>query len=986
VVTPLAYRHDGGTRGTAVWISVMRRMPRRTGTPYGAHMRVAIRMRRQRPVAQIAMRQPLAGRSTCDHRRVTDASLTRIIGRGEQLRSLEAFVRGIGQSGAALVVRGDAGVGKSTLLQYAANVAAGHGYQVLQVTGVPSEAHLPFAGLHRLLLPLRDQLSLLPPPQRQALAHAFGETSAESDFFLVALAALTLLGDAASATPVLVIADDVQWVDPPTCNVLAFVGRRLAADRIGLLMSSRPGTATTPGDSDLLQVHLTGLDDDAAASVLDAHTPGLPEALRRRVLRLAEGNPLALIELPRTAGELTTAALVPDALPLSTRLEAAFAARTAELGAVPRGLLLVAALDDDDPLQEILAATSAYLGTRLTPDDVTPAVDAGLLRVARHRLRFTHPLVRSAVAQAATAQERTAAHAALAGTLAGHADRRLWHLAAACHQPDETLAAALEEAADRASRLRDAAFAVAVYERAARLSESPQHRGSRLLHAAESAFDMGRHDVAARFVAEVATLDLEAAQRTRLAWLREQFHLGGTPRAVGLARFVDVIDQMRETGSHTLAVRSVYSLAMRAFWELPTSPDGALILRAIDRLTVTSEDPYLLAGMALVAPVERAAQIAERVGALTVGTDADAVRLLGVALNATGHLERAGLILHEAATLLRAQGRLGQLAQTLTSLAFSQLIRGDWDALDATADETSRLASETAQPIPGVVTRLTAAVATAWRGQPEIALQMADTEARYAAATGPVPVLALSRFVRGAAALAEGEHSRAFDELRRVFDDTEPAHHPHLAHLAVADLAEAAAACGRHDEALALLRQPIADTARTPSPLLRIGVRYAKAVLSADDTAEPAYRAALGQPTRDAPFIAARLRLSYGMWLRRQRRMIDCREPLRQARDEFDALGAGPWSERARVQLRAAGETSPSSPAPSHVRLTPQEYQVAQLAAEGFTNREIGERLFLSHRTVGSHLHTLFPKLGVTSRAQLAQALRRGTGERSTGP
>jgi DNA-binding CsgD family transcriptional regulator/tetratricopeptide (TPR) repeat protein len=645
---------------------------------------------------------------------------------------------------------------------------------------------------------------------------------------------------------------------------------------------------------------------------------------------------------------------------------------------VPRGVLLVAALDDDDPLQEILAAASSYLGTPVTPDDVTPAVDAGLVQVAGRGLRFTHPLVRSAVAQTATAQERTAAHAALAATLTGHADRRLWHLAAAGHQPDETLAAALEEAADRASRLRDAAFAVAVYERAARLSESAQQRGARLLHAAEGAFDMGRHDVAAGFVAEVDTLDLDATQRTRLAWLRELFHLGGTPRAVGLAPFVDVIDQMRETGSHALAVRSVYSLAMRAFWERPTSPDGALILRAIDRLAATSEDPYLLAGMALVAPVERSAQIAERVGALTVGTDADAVRLLGVALNATGHLERAGLILGEAAALLRAQGRLGQLAQTLASLAFSQLIRGDWDALDATADETSRLARETAQPIPGVVTRLTAAVATAWRGQPALAVEMVDADARYAAATGPVPMLALSRFVRGAAALAEGVHSRAFDELRRVFDEADPAHHPHLAHLAVADLAEAAAACGRHEEALALLRQAMTDTSRSPSPLLRIGVRYAKAVLAADDAAEPAYRAALGQPIRDAPFIAARLRLSYGMWLRRQRRMVDCREPLRQARDEFDSLGAAPWSERARVQLRAAGEVSPRSPAPSHVRLTPQEYQVAQLAAQGLTNREIGERLFLSHRTVGSHLHTLFPKLGVASRAQLAHALAGG--------
>jgi DNA-binding CsgD family transcriptional regulator len=253
-------------------------------------------------------------------------------------------------------------------------------------------------------------------------------------------------------------------------------------------------------------------------------------------------------------------------------------------------------------------------------------------------------------------------------------------------------------------------------------------------------------------------------------------------------------------------------------------------------------------------------------------------------------------------------------------------------------------------------------------------------------AAGPVPVLALSRFVRGAAALAEGVHSRAFDELRRVFDENDPAHHPHLAHLVVGDLAEAAAGCARREEALVLLRPAMADTVRTPSPLLRIGSRYAAAVLADDDGAEPAYRAALNQPTRVAPFIAARLRLSYGMWLRRQRRMVDCREPLRQARDGFDALGAGPWSDRARVQLRAAGEVSPTSPEPSNPRLTPQEYQVAQLAAQGLTNREIGERLFLSHRTVGSHLHALFPKLGVTSRAQLAHALRRDTDERSTGP
>ncbi|MEA2322984.1 MAG: hypothetical protein QOD81_2834, partial [Solirubrobacteraceae bacterium] len=381
------------------------------------------------------------------------SATTDLVGREPETRVLDALVDGVHERGGSLVLRGEPGIGKSALLAAAAGRAADRGMRVLRTAGVQSETRLPFAGLHQLLRPILGEAGDLPEAQRDALHAAFGLSDAAApELFRIALAVLDLLAESAGRAPILVIAEDVHWLDRSTSDVLAFVARRVEADPIVVLAASRDGSESSLVDAGLAELRLPELDAAASAALLDAHAPGLRPELRARVLAAAAGNPLALVELPLASEQLDDGTALPAWLPLTTRLEQAFAARISELPTDTRALLVVAAVDDEDALAEVLGAAALIVGADVGVHDLEPAEAAGLIDLGETTLRFRHPVVRSAIRQATSVAQRHDAHAALAEVLAGKPDRRVWHRVGSAVGPDEDVARELDAAATRAVR------------------------------------------------------------------------------------------------------------------------------------------------------------------------------------------------------------------------------------------------------------------------------------------------------------------------------------------------------------------------------------------------------------------------------------------------------------------------------------------------------------------------------------------------------
>src|SRR3954447_18872964 len=426
-----------------------------------------------------------------------------LLGRSQERCLLTSLLDGVATRGEALVLRGEPGIGKSRLLAETARVARARGMVVLTTTGVQSEARLPFAGLHQLLRPVRARTGALPTVQRAALDAAFGLThDVAPEHFRIAMAALDLVAEVATDAPVLLVAEDAQWLDRPTADVLAFLARRIESDPIILVVATRDGYASALGEAGLPEVRLAGLDDAASAAVLDDAAPQLPPAVRARILHEAAGNPLALLELPTVADMHEDEPSVPGGVLLSERLERAFAGRVAELPEPTRVALLVAALNDGDDLGEILAAAGAVAGTALELDAFVPAAEAGIVDLDIPKVRFRHPLMRSAIAQHATVVDRRRAHEGLAAVLGAHPDRRAWHRAALLTGEHEDVALELEEAGSRARQRGAVAVAVSAMRRAAELGQ-PSRRDRRLLAAAGLAVEMGRPDVVEQLLREV---------------------------------------------------------------------------------------------------------------------------------------------------------------------------------------------------------------------------------------------------------------------------------------------------------------------------------------------------------------------------------------------------------------------------------------------------------------------------------------------------
>ncbi|GAA3208524.1 AAA family ATPase [Dactylosporangium siamense] len=900
-----------------------------------------------------------------------------LFGRDVELGRLDALVRGVHDRGGALVVHGEAGIGKTRLLAEARRIAAAAGMLVLATAGVEAESRVPFAGLHKLLQPVLARAEALPGPQRDAVLGAFGMADVGgSDLFLIALAVLNLLADAATGPGALLVVEDAHWLDPATAEILGFVGRRLEADPVLLLAAVRDGFPTSFG-TDLPRLRLDRLDEEAAEAVLDAHVAGLPAGARRQLLQDAAGNPLALVELSSATGRADPAGPM-TARPLTDRLQEAFAARMVQLPAATRTLLLVAATNDGDALSEALAAAALVTGGVVTAGDLPPAVAASLVDVDGDRIRFRHPLMRSAIHQWADLTQRDAAHAALARVLTGRPERGIWHRAASGHGPDEEVAAGLEEIATAARRRGATLSALAALERAAQLTDDPARRAARLLRAAEAAVELGRQDVVHRLLHDARTLELSSWQRAQLLWIEASFGGGLRDEHRRPAAVADVAEAVAADGHVDVAVRLLNGAALRSFWTEADLPARHRIVDVAEGLPIRADDPDLLAILAFAAPIERGAAVIDSLhrGAARAGGNAEALRLVGSAAVLVGAFDLAEACCTAALPDLRAQGRLGLVARALGAQAWSAAHLADLNVGIPAAEECTRLARETSQPLFVGIGQATAAVLAALRGDEAAVLTLAGA-AEQAATSGRVrPVLATARLARGLAALGAGRYADAYEHLRRMHDPADPSFHPALRCFALSELADAAVHSGQHDAVTGIVAELEAFALQTPSPALHGGLRHARAVLAGDDEAEALFEAALRVDAGPWPFARARVQLAYGQWLRRQRRIADSRTLLRTARDTFDTLGTVPWGDHARRELRASGETSRRQIVDARDRLTAQELQIAQMAAEGMTNREIGERLYLSHRTISSHLHRIFPKLEITSRSQLAGIVR----------
>jgi DNA-binding CsgD family transcriptional regulator len=893
---------------------------------------------------------------------------------------LDQLVARIPERGGALVVRGDPGIGKTALLAVASAAAGSKGVSVLRTAGAQSEIGLAFAGLHQLLRPVLTRLDRLPGPQRDALSAAFGATDVPApDPFLIALAALNLLADAAEHLPLLLVVDEAQWLDPPTANALAFVARRLDAEPIAMLFALRDGVASPLNGAGLPELRLSGLDDKAASELVDA-SADLTPSLRRRVLQIAAGNPLALLELP-AASRLDDAridGLSPGTVSLTSRLERAFAGQMSGLPVQTRDVLLCAAADEHGSAAELLAAASLLRGGEVPLDAAAPAEGAGLASIIDGSVIFRHPLVRSAIYQSASAGRRRQVHAALAAVLTDEPDRRVWHLAASTVGPDESIAREAELLAVRLAGRGAIGVAVAAARRAAVLSADSAGRCSRLLRAAELAFEAGEPDLLQRLVREAEQLNPDGEQRARLTWLRNTF-ADTVPGDHGQMRsLVDAAELAADAGNSDLALHLLFGAALRCWRSDLGEPARDRVAAAVERLQVPQTHPSRVATLAMTGPVRWGPVVSERLAVIEGSADqltADDAYLAGMAARAIGDHDAAARFLDSATTKLRAQGRLGALAQVLVMRGWVAIALGRWASAEMLVDESGRLAAEIGQSWWRTGSVIASATLHGLRGETEIAERLVAEAEKTAIPQGLNDLICMIAFARGVTGLGAGRPAVALEHLTRVFDRNDPAFHEAARFMSITYLADAASQSGQRHVAVLILDELEALAQRTPSPTLHAGVAYARPVLAPDDAAERLYHAALGSDLRHHPFDHARLQLAYGAWLRRQRRVSESRGPLRAARQVFDALACVPWAERARQELRASGEKSGEPIPAARDRLSAQELQIAQMAATGMTNREIGQQLYLSPRTVGSHLYRLFPKLGITSRNELTGAL-----------
>ena len=900
----------------------------------------------------------------------------------ERARIGELLDAGRASTSGALVIVGEPGIGKSALLEDTRDRAGD--MQVLAARGVESESELPFAALHQLLRPALEHIDELPQPQAAALRGALGlevEEGSAQERFLIFAACLSLLSELAERRPVLCLVDDAHWLDAGSADALRFVVRRLDAEGIVMLFGAREGEGFDA--TDIPQLHLQGLEAEAAHKLL-AQGAGVEAAadVRDRLLEQTRGNALALLELPSvlTRAQLAGSEPLPEALPLTQQVENVFLNRVHRLEPEAQRLMLIAAADNSENATIVARATApGDLGEAA----LAQAERAGLLSVSGTTLKFRHPLVRSAVYGAATSKEQRAAHQALAEVLVGdpeQLDRRAWHLAAATLEPDESIVSALDEAAGRAQGRGAFAVAVRALERAAELTTDDSARAARFVEAARCASLAAADDKAVALGRQAEALGVDdPLQRATLvrAFGRAEIRRGtpgDAPRPLMKAA-LDVAPQ---------DPRLAFELLLDAAWAAQEGGDpeatAAISQIAYDLDDSATDKPTrfiadLLTGMGAIAANDHDAAQLRLNRAVDAGLDLEEPQFVvwsGSAAMYLGDVPLGGRRFARGVELARARGQFGILAPALSLLGVQNFIAQRYDQALLAAAESLQFAREVGAENLTVAPQFVLAGVAAIRGQDDDAVRYAEASIELSQAHG-LPVGAARSI--WALALLDMGRGRWADALARYesLADTRLGLATTIRMRTTPERIEAAVRAGRLDDARAALPafEEWAQHARLG--WVQLQVATARALVSEGEEASEHFEEALRRRADAQPFDLARTQLLYGEHLRRERRRTDSRVQLRAALEAFERLGAEPWAERARTELRASGETARRRDPSTTAQLTPQELQIARFVARGLSNKEVAAQLFLSPRTIDSHLRSVFAKLSITSRTQLAR-------------
>ncbi|MFD6290913.1 AAA family ATPase [Streptomyces sp. NPDC060205] len=909
-------------------------------------------------------RRPLRGRR---HERDTLAALADAVETGRS---------------AVLVLRGEAGIGKSALLDHLAARAAGH--RVARGAGAESEMELPYAGLHQLCAPFLDLATHLPGPQREALATAFGlSTGPPPDRFMVGLAVLGLLTDAAAEKPLFCLVDDAQWLDKVSAQTLSFVARRMLAEPLAMVFATREPSGRDDF-ANLPELTLQGLANADARALLDS-VPGNPadEQIRERILAEARGNPLALLELPqgRTGPGPADVLGLPDPGQVTGRIERSYLDRVRALPADTQRLLLIAAAE---PIGDVTLLRRATERVDIGPGALGPAVAAGLLDIGA-LVRFRHPLLRSAVYRSASLTDLRKTHRVLAEVTdrALDPDRRAWHLARATVSPDEAIAADLEAAGERAMSRGGAAAAAAFLAHAAVLTPQPRRKAARALAAAEAKLRAGAPTAARELLALAESTAADEHGRARAALLRAHIAFASNragpaltallaaarrlvPLDVDLARetFLDAISAAMFAGGPASGtdVGDVAAAARQTTTGAPSEPGHVDLL--LDALSTRFTDGYEAAVDASRAAVRALRRETRTEEVLRWSWQASVLAAEVWDDRAWSELSAR----HVRTT--RAVGALAELPLALNSRVVVHVCAGELEAAALLTAEIAaiRAAADSSFTAYGTLTL------AAWQGRDREAAELIRATMDGAADRGETGLgVAIAQRALAVLHNSLGMYAEALDAAREASRDPR---NLVAANWALVELVEAAARLGRHEEAERALAEltRITDAAGTDWAL---GVQArSRALLARGAEAEALYREAVERLERTLVHSElARAHLVYGEWLRRENRRADARHHLRTAHAMFGVFGAEAFTEHAVRELRATGETVASRAGAAPTSLTAQEKQIAQLARDGLTNSEIGAQLFLSPHTVEWHLRKVYAKLGITSRRQLHTAL-----------
>lgn len=915
-----------------------------------------------------------------------------LIGREAELQRLDDLINQARQGlSGVLVVRGEAGIGKTALL---AAAAVPDDFQCVRLTGIESEMRLGHAALHQLLTPYLDQLATLPAPQARALTAAFGmEDEGVPDPFLVGLGTLTLVSSAATRRGLLVYVDDAQWLDGESADALGFLARRLYADRVCLFFSVRDGTEERPSLERLPSLRLTRLDEESSEQLLDVAVGPMAPAVRTQLLSEAEGNPLALVELGRGLSEaqLSGAASIPAPLTVDGRLEQHFLRQVTGLPMPTQALLLVAAAE---PVGEARTVWRAGEILGFSERALAPAQDAGLL-ASTSDITFRHPLIRSAVYRGATHADRQAAHAALATASAagGDATRAAWHRGVATLAPDEAVAADLESAALRMGGMGSLSAAAALLARSAELTPNPATRARRLLQSAGAELGVGstararaRLDEAAPHLTDPALVAQARQIRAGMAYI-DAFP-GARPPASGSGLVAETVARMLE------AVRALEQLDVRLAREA--------LLDAIPMAVY-----FQASGEASPQAVARVA-LATRLPPSAVETTADLMLDATASLVADGYAS-SGKALHAARAALQLDADLWTNPRYLTRACWIAFALGDVDLLQRLIETCLRITREQGAyqgiaealdyhfhfqllmgrlgDVHDTLVELTAThevfgrysgtartgdlLVAAWRGDEHVVRTGVEELVNDASELGYLMIRCEYALLLVELGLGNYE-AAAKVALARDNWITDLS----VVALRAADTIEACVRSATPDAGAAAWELLASRAATSESPLDVGLAARARALLESDEAAEPHYRHSIEMLERTgADLHAARSRLLFGEWLRRQKRRREAREQLSSALNTFDGSGARGFADRARIELLATGGQARRRVDETRFDLTPQEAQIARLAAEGLTNPEIATRLFLSASTVDYHLRKVYRKLGIRSRHEIAGSL-----------